>query len=60
MMITVEHLFATFAAFPDFTWQVFDDLIAFEDVAKQRNKAYSRLIAIYEQAGRPDLACERD
>jgi len=58
MMRIVNGLFQTFGAFPDFTWQVFDDLIAFQDLPKQRNLLYGQLVAMYEQAGRPDLACE--
>jgi hypothetical protein len=54
----VDRLFTTFADFPDLTWKVFDSLIAFQDEVKQRNKLYERLVALYELAGRPDLACE--
>ena len=54
----VNMLFVTFAKFPDFTWEIFDDLIAFQDVRKQRATLYERLVVLYEQAGRPDLACE--
>jgi hypothetical protein len=58
MMLNVDSFFRTFAAFPDFTWKIFDDLITFQDLPKQRNKYYERLVGLYEQAGRPDLACE--
>jgi hypothetical protein len=58
MMISLERLFVNFALFPDFTWTLFDDLVAFQTVPKQRNKLYERVVALYEQAGRPDLACE--
>ncbi len=58
MVLNIDSFFRTFAAFPDFTWKIFDDLIAFQDVPKQRNKYYERLVGLYEQAGRPDLACE--
>jgi hypothetical protein len=58
IMATLDNLFRTFAYFPDFTWKVFDDLIAFQKNQKQRAKFYERLIALYETAGRPDLACE--
>ena len=54
----VDRLFTTFANFPDFTWKVFDSLIAFQEDIKQRNKLYERLVSLYELAGRPDLACE--
>jgi hypothetical protein len=53
-----EGLFTTFARIPDFTWKVFDDLAAYSAEAKQRNKLYERLVALYESAGRPDLAVE--
>jgi hypothetical protein len=58
MMLMVDKLFITFAAFPDFTWEVFDDLIAFQKDGKQRGLYYARLVGLYEQASRPDLACE--
>jgi hypothetical protein len=54
----VDRMFTTFADFPDFTWRVFDSLIAFQEEARQRNKLYERLVSLYELAGRPDLACE--
>jgi len=58
MMGTLDNLFRTFAKFPDFTWTVFDDLIAFEDRPRQRAQLYQRLVALYVAAKRPDLACE--
>ncbi len=58
MIRVLEHLFTTFAAMPDFTWVVFDDLISFQDLPKQRAALFGRLAALYEQAGRPDLSCE--
>ena len=58
MMQVLDGLFVTFAAFPDFTWKIFGDLVAFQDNAKKRNELYNRLVVLYEQAGRPDLACE--
>ena len=56
--VVLERLFTTFVKIPDFTWKVFDDLAAFSTDAKQRNKLYERLVALYESAGRPDLAVE--
>jgi hypothetical protein len=53
-----ERLFVTFARMPDFTWRVFDDLVAFQADAKQRDALFARLVLMYEVAGRPDLACE--
>jgi hypothetical protein len=58
MLATLESLFTTFAALPDFTWTVFDDLIVFQTVPRQRAKLYGRLLTLYEQAKRPDLSCE--
>jgi len=51
-----DHLFATFANFPDFTWEVFDDLASFETKAKRRRGLYRRLVNLYIAAQRPDLA----
>jgi phage FluMu protein Com len=58
MMTALDKLFRTFGNFPDFTWKIFDDLIAFQGDHKQRTKLYERLVVLYEQAARPDLACE--
>ncbi|HUT94091.1 MAG TPA: Ig domain-containing protein [Thermoguttaceae bacterium] len=58
MMRVLEGLFTTFARLPDFTWVVFDDLVSFQDLPKQRAALFGRLAALYEQAGRPDLSCE--
>jgi hypothetical protein len=58
IVAALDVLFRTFANFPDFTWKVFDDLISFQDDAKQRIKLYEQLVVLYESADRPDLACE--
>ena len=59
MMIVVDHLFRTFADFPDFTWKVFDDLIAFQDVAEasatRPTPGWSRSMSRRDVS---DLACE--
>jgi hypothetical protein len=54
----LNQLFSTFANFPDFTWTIFDDLIAYEERLKERIKLYERLVLLYQVAKRPDLACE--
>ena len=58
MQKSFDNLFRTFGNFPDFTWLVFDDLVRFFDNPRQRNQLYEKLVALYESAGRPDLACE--
>lgn len=58
MMTALDQMFRTFANFPDFTWEIFDDLVAYQDVSKSRAKLYQRLVTLYEQAERPDLACK--
>jgi hypothetical protein len=58
MVHVLNSLFTTFANIPDFTWVVFDDMVAFQDIPKQRAALFGRLAAMYEQAGRPDLSCE--
>lgn len=58
MKHVLDGLFTTFAKLPDFTWEVFDDLVSFQDLPKQRDALFVRLAVLYEQAGRPDLACE--
>ncbi|MHB8903452.1 MAG: hypothetical protein ACYC6Y_32205, partial [Thermoguttaceae bacterium] len=54
----VGGLFVTFAPFPDFTWEVFDDLVAFQELPKRRVQLYAQLVDLYERAGRPDLSCQ--
>ncbi len=51
-------LFRQLAAFPDFTWEVFDNLVSYEPWKKQRGENYGKLCAFYEAAKRPDLACK--
>ncbi|MEQ8835315.1 MAG: hypothetical protein RID07_00765, partial [Lacipirellulaceae bacterium] len=52
----LDVLFRTFANVPDFTWEVFEDFIAYEQDPKRRIKAYDQLTAVYVSADRPDLA----
>lgn len=58
LVTALDNLFRTFTKFPDFTWTVFDDLIAFQPDVKQRIALYQRLVELYELGKRPDLACE--
>ncbi len=58
MRQTLDKLFLTFVNFPDFTWKIFDDLIQYEEKVADQIKLYERLLQLYVQAGRPDLACE--
>ena len=51
-----NNFFRDFAQHPDFTWEVFEDLISFEGWQKNRGENYGKLCAMYEQAKRPDLA----
>jgi len=52
----LDELFRTYANFPDFTWEVFDDMIGFEPELKKRIALYQRLVAMYVKAQRADLA----
>lgn len=57
MVTALDTLFRVFAKVPDFTWEVFDDLIGFRKQAKDKIALYQRLIQLYDQADRADLAC---
>ncbi|MEZ6130948.1 MAG: hypothetical protein R3C59_19945 [Planctomycetaceae bacterium] len=46
----LNQLFVNFAAFPDFTLTVFEDLISFE------KEMYERAVPIFERAGQIQLA----
>lgn len=54
----VDQMFATFKNCPDFTWEVFGDLIAFEESLSARISLYEKLVALYVAAGRADLASQ--
>ena len=47
----------TFAKYPDFIARLSDDLLTPETSVMARIKHYERVTALYEKAGRPDLAC---
>ncbi len=53
-----ETLLHVFSKFPDFTWKVFDDLLQAVPDVGDRGRLYAQMVYAYEQAGRPDLACE--
>lgn len=54
----VSRMFTIFANFPDFTWQIFDDLVAFLETDQEKIRLYEQLVQGYEAVDRPDLACE--
>ena len=53
-----ERLLTTFDRYPDFTWKVAGDLMTVQTDKLVRNRFFERLILVYENARRPDLACE--
>lgn len=58
LVTALDSLFITFAKVPDFTWEVFDDLISFRKDEKERIALYQKLVQLYDGAKRPDLACQ--
>ncbi len=56
----LDSLFVTFANFPDFTWTIFDDLIAYHESADKRIELYGRLVALYELQGAPTWPAKPD
>lgn len=58
LITALDSLFITFAKVPDFTWEVFDDLISFRKNEKDRIALYQKLVQLYDAAKRPDLACQ--
>lgn len=56
MTALLNQLFVNFAAFPDFTLTVFDDLISFEKDSNKRIAYYYQLLDVYAAAQRPDLS----
>jgi hypothetical protein len=53
----LETLFKTFASYPDFVARVLDDLLAVQPDPREQLRNYEQAIALYNRAGRPDLAC---
>lgn len=51
----LNQLFVNFAAFPDFTLTIFDDLISFEEDVKKQIVYHYQLLEVYAAAKRPDL-----
>jgi len=56
VVTAIGRMFTTFVAFPDFTWEIFDDLVSYDKNIRMRMSLISRLLKMYEHAGRPDLA----
>ena len=54
----LNSMFSHFSAFPDFTWKIFDRLVSFVQKDEDRNKYYVKLLNLYVEGKRPDLACE--
>ena len=54
----LDVLFLTFRNCPDFTWDLFDDMVFFEDRPLRKADLYARLGGMYEQAKRVDLSCK--
>ncbi len=58
MSRVLNKFFRTFAKMPDFTWTIFDQLVAYENDPKRKMKLYSQLVKVYQTSKRPDLACK--
>jgi hypothetical protein len=58
MQRILDDLFLTFRNCPDFTWDLFDDMVFFEDRPLRKADLYARLAGMYEQAKRVDLSCK--
>lgn len=54
----VNKALLTFAKFPDFSWKVVTDLLTPQKDKAYRTQTFEKMVASYEQLGRPDLACE--
>lgn len=54
----VDKALVTFARFPDFSWKLVDDLLTPQKDKVYRTRTFERMVAAYENLGRPDLSCE--
>ena len=57
-VILANRAFTSFAAFPDFSWSLFDALLTSQKDKAQRSAVFEKAVLKYEALGRPDLACE--
>jgi hypothetical protein len=55
--VHLASLYKTFAAYPDFVARLMDDLLKTQPDPKEQIKNYEQAVALFEKAGRPDLAC---
>jgi hypothetical protein len=55
---SLDAMYLHFAHFPDFTWTIFNDMVAFEEGPKERIAHYVKLQNLYIAAKRPDLASQ--
>ncbi len=55
--LLVNKAATTFVKFPDFSWQLADDLLTPQKDKMARSGVFVKLVANYELLGRPDLAC---
>ncbi len=58
MVQRVDQFLLTFSKFPDFTWEIFDQLVSFETDFERRMQFFDRIAFLYAKADRPDLACK--
>ncbi|MDY3554042.1 hypothetical protein R5W24_003159 [Gemmata sp. JC717] len=54
----VNQAATVFAKFPDFSWQLVDELLTPQKDKQYRTQMFLKLATAYENLGRPDLACE--
>ena len=54
----VDRVLVTFAKFPDFSWKLVDDLLTPQKDKVYRTRTFEKMVAAYENLGRPDLGCE--
>ncbi len=54
----VDKALVTFAKFPDFSWKLVDELLTPQKDKTYRTRTFEKMVASYEQLGRPDLGCE--
>jgi hypothetical protein len=53
-----DKVLVTFAKFPDFSWQLLDDLLTPVKDKRSRAATFVKAVTGYENLGRPDLACD--
>ncbi len=58
VLARLTSLSKTFANYPDFIWEVFDDILTVQPDPQERVRQYEIAVGVFERHKRPDLVCD--